>query len=189
MAPVVCRKWWVLLLRGLAAIALGVTAVLWPGITLVSLMLVFATFALLQGIGEVVLGMRGEADGTVWWTMVLLGILSIASAIVAAAWPGLTALVLLAIIAVSAIVRGIFEIAAAVSLRKQIDDEWVLVLSGVLSIAFGAILIARPGAGAVAMVLLIGAYMMAMGVMAVALSLRLRKLQHKLAAHAAPSGR
>ncbi len=182
MLPIICRRWWVLLLRGLAAIALGITAIAWPGITLVSLVWVFAVFSLADGIAGVVLGMRGEPDGTIWWTMIILGVLAMAAGILAFAWPGLTALVLLVIIAWSAIIRGVFEVAAAISLRKQIDDEWVLVLSGVLSIAFGALLLARPGAGALAMVLLIGAYMMALGVMAVALSLRLRKLQHKLAA-------
>jgi uncharacterized membrane protein HdeD (DUF308 family) len=181
MLPIIARRWWVLLLEGLAAIILGVTAVLWPGITLVSLVWVFAIFSMIQGVAEVVLGMRGEPDGTIWWTMIFLGVLALAAGIVAFAWPGLTAIVLLYVIAASAIVRGVFSIAAAIALRKQIDDEWVLALSGVLSIAFGAILVARPGAGALAMVLLIGAYMMALGVMAIALSLRLRKIQHKLA--------
>lgn len=181
MLPIIARRWWVLLLEGVAAIILGITAVLWPGITLVSLVWVFAAFSMIQGVAEVVLGMRGEPDGTIWWTMIFLGVLALAAGIVAFAWPGLTAIVLLYVIAASAIVRGVFAIAAAIALRKQIDDEWVLALSGVLSIAFGAILVARPGAGALAMVLLIGAYMMALGVMAIALSLRLRKIQHKLA--------
>jgi len=180
MLPIVARRWWVLLLQGLAAIVLGITAIKWPGITLVSLVWVFAAFSLIQGVAEIVLGMRGEADGTVWWTMIFLGILSVAAGIVAFAWPGLTATILLYIIAISAIVRGVFAIVAAIGLRKQIDDEWVLVLTGVLSIAFGAILLSRPAAGALAMVLLIGAWMMALGVMTIALSLRLRKIQHKL---------
>jgi uncharacterized membrane protein HdeD (DUF308 family) len=177
----VARRWWVLLLEGVVAIVLGITAVMWPGITLVSLVWVFAAFSMIQGVAEVVLGMRGEADGTVWWTMIILGVLALAAGIVAFAWPGLTVVVLLYVIAASAIVRGVFAIVAAISLRKQLDDEWVLALSGVLSIAFGAILIARPKVGLLAMVLLTGAYMMALGAMAIALSLRLRKIQHKLA--------
>jgi uncharacterized membrane protein HdeD (DUF308 family) len=182
MLPLIARRWWVLLLEGVAATILGITAVMWPGITLVSLVWVFATFSMIQGVAEVVLGMRGEPDGTIWWTMIFLGVLALAAGIVAFAWPGLTAIILLYVIAASAIIRGVFAIAAAITLRKHIDDEWVLALYGVLSIAFGAILIARPGTGALAMVLLIGAYMMALGVMAIALSLRLRKIQHKLAA-------
>jgi uncharacterized membrane protein HdeD (DUF308 family) len=122
------------------------------------------------------LGLRGEPDGTVWWTMILFGFLAIAAGIAALAWPGLTALVLVTIIAVSAVVRGVLEIAAAFALRKEIDDEWVLGLSGLLSLAFGILLLVRPGEGALALVLLIGAYMVAIGVMAVALSLRLRKM-------------
>lgn len=185
MLPIVTRRWWVLLLRGLAAIVAGGIAVALPAPTLVSLMWIFGIFSIADGAAAVVLGMRGEPDGTVWWTMIFLGVLAIAAGIVAFASPGIVALALLTIIAAASIVRGVFEIAAAIALRKHIDDEWVLALSGVLSLAVGAILIARPGAGLVALVLLIGAYMIALGVMAVALSLRLRKLQQKLAAPAA----
>src|SRR5262245_30056108 len=110
MLPVLTRRCWVLLLRGLAAIVLGATAIAWPGITLVSLVWVFATFSLIDGAACVVLGMRGEPNGTIWWTMIILGILGIAAGILAFAWPGLTALVLLMIIAWSAIVRGVMEI-------------------------------------------------------------------------------
>jgi uncharacterized membrane protein HdeD (DUF308 family) len=99
-------------------------------------------------------------------------------------WPGLTLLVLLSVVAASAIVRGVFEIAAAIRLRKEIDDEWLLGLSGFLSILFGALILSRPGAGIVVIAILIGAYMLALGVMAIALSLRLRRLGNKLEATA-----
>jgi uncharacterized membrane protein HdeD (DUF308 family) len=123
--------------------------------------------------------MRGEPNGTVWWTMVVLGVLAVAAGVLAFAWPGLTLLVLLSIVAASAIVRGLFEIVAAVKLRQVIDDEWVLGLSGAASILFGVLLAARPGPGLVVIALLIGAYMMALGVLAVSLALRLRRLQHR----------
>ena len=176
------RKWWVLLLRGIGFIAAGVIAMMWPGIPLFSLVVLFAVFALIDGAASVVLGMRGESDGTVWWTMIILGVLALAAGILAIAWPGPTLLVLLSIVAWFAIVRGIFEIIAAVRLRKAIDDEWVLGLSGAASILFGVLLLARPDAGLIVIALLIGAYMTAIGVLAVALSLRLRRLQNKLPA-------
>jgi uncharacterized membrane protein HdeD (DUF308 family) len=185
MLAVVSRKWWVLLLRGLAFIALGVIAMMWPGIPLSALVVLFVVFSFIDGVGGVVLGLRGEPDGTVWWTMIFLGVLALATAIIAIAWPGLTLLILLSIIASFAIVRGVFEIIAAVKLRKVIDDEWVLGLSGAASILFGVMLFARPGAGLLVIAILIGAYMIAMGVLAVALSLRLRRLQHKLSVPAA----
>jgi uncharacterized membrane protein HdeD (DUF308 family) len=143
---------------------------------------VFGTFSIIDGVLALIVGFRGEADGTVWWTMVALGVLAIAAGIIAFVYPGITLLVLLAIVAASAIVRGAFEIIAAVRLRKEIDDEWVLGLSGALSILFGALIMYRPDAGLIAMSLLIGAYMLAIGILGVALSLRLRKMCTSLAA-------
>ena len=100
--------------------------------------------------------------------------------------PGLTLIVLVTIIAISAIVRGAFEIYAAIRLRHEIDDEWILGLSGVMSIIFGGLIMWRPGAGLIAIALLIGAYMMALGVFGVALSLRLRSMGRTLSGtHAA----
>jgi uncharacterized membrane protein HdeD (DUF308 family) len=180
MPTVLAQRWWVLLLRGICAVAAGIMTIAWPGITLLALVTLFGIFALVDGAAGIVLGIRGEEDGTMWWTMILLGVLSAGAGVLAFAWPGMTALVLLAIIAASAIIRGVLEIVAAIRLRKDIDDEWVLGLSGLLSLAFGILLWVAPGEGALAVVLLIGAYMLALGVMAIALSLRLRRIQHKL---------
>jgi uncharacterized membrane protein HdeD (DUF308 family) len=179
---VICRRWWVLLIRGLAAIALGICAIVWPGITLVVLVFLFAAFTIVDGVAGIMLGIRGEADGTVWWTMVVLGALAIVAGIVAFAWPGLTLLVLLTIVGVSAIIRGVFEIVAAIRLRKVIDDEWILGLSGAMSILFGGLILWRPDVGLLAIALLIGAYMLALGILAVALSLRLRRMGQSLGA-------
>ncbi len=180
MLNVVGRKWWVLLLRGIAFIVLGTIAMMWPGIPLASLVWLFATFCLIDGAASVVLGMRGEPNGTIWWTMILLGVIAIAGAILAISMPGITLLLLLSIVAYLAVLRGVFEIVAAIRLRKDIDDEWVLGLSGAASVLFGILLLSRPGAGLLVMAIMIGAYMMAIGMLTVALSLRLRRVQHKL---------
>jgi uncharacterized membrane protein HdeD (DUF308 family) len=142
----------------------------------------FAIFTLIDGVVALLLGFRGESDGTVWWTMVALGVLAVAAGIIAFAWPGITLVALLAVIAASAIVRGVFEIAAAVRLRKEIDDEWILFLSGFMSIVFGALILYRPDAGLLAMALFVGAYMLAIGVLAIALSLRMRRMGSALTA-------
>jgi len=176
-----CNRWWVLFLKGLCAIALGVSAIAWPGITLLSLVFLFGTFTIIDGAAAVVLGFRGEENGTVWWTLVLMGILAIVAGIFAFAFPAVAAQWLVALIAATAIVRGVFEIIAAVRLRKELDDEWILAFSGLMSMLFGGLILYQPGSGALAIVLLIGAYMLAIGVFAVALSLRLRRLQNKLA--------
>jgi uncharacterized membrane protein HdeD (DUF308 family) len=186
MLNVICRRWWILLLRGLCAIALGILAIAMPDITLVALVWVFGAFTMADGVAGVALGIRGEPDGTVWWTMVWLGALAILAGltvgVMALAWPAMTLLVLAIVIGASAVARGVFEIVAAISLRKLIDDEWVLGLSGLLSILFGVLILARPGTVAVVGIL-IGAFMLTIGILAVVLSLRLRKVQHNLAAH------
>jgi uncharacterized membrane protein HdeD (DUF308 family) len=181
MLTTVCKRWWVLMVRGLAAIALGVCAIVFPGVTLVWLVIMFGIFSIVDGVAALVLGFRGEADGTVWWTMVVLGLLAIAAGIVAFAWPGLTLLILATIVAISAILRGAFEIFAAITLRKELEDEWILGLSGAMSVIFGALIMFRPGAGLIAITLLIGAYMLALGVFAIALSLRLRMMHRSWA--------
>ena len=143
-----CGRWWVLLLKGIAAILLGVCAIVWPGITLVTLAYMFAIFTVIDGVVALIMGFQGESDGTVWWTMVALGVLAVAAGVIAFAWPGITLVALLAVIAASAIVRGVFEIAAAIRLRKEIDDEWILGLSGFMSIVFGAPHFVPAGCGA-----------------------------------------
>jgi uncharacterized membrane protein HdeD (DUF308 family) len=187
MLDLLARRWWVVLIRGLAAILLGVLAVLMPAVTLVSVIFVFGAFTVGDGLMALIMGFSTHHNGRVWWEMVLLGVLAIIAGAVAALLPGLTALVLVYVIAISALVRGVFEIAAAIQLRKVIDDEWILILAGVVSLLFGGILLIRPGEGAIAMVILIGAYMIALGAMIVALSLRLRHHHQRMNPPAAPA--
>jgi len=133
-------------------------------------------FALIDGIAGITLGIRGEADGTMWWTMMLLGVIGVGAAITAFIWPGMTAVILLWIIAWTAILRGIFEIAAAIRLRKHIDNEWLLAISGLVSVVAGFVVLRNPAAGALAITLVIGGYMIAMGIVAVVLSFRVKGL-------------
>lgn len=174
MLQAIARKWWVLLLRGLAAIALGVLVLWWPGVTLLTLVILWGVFALLDGLSGIMLGLRGEADGTMWWTMMLLGVVGVGAAITAFIWPGMTAVILLWIIAWTAILRGVFEIAAAIRLRKHIDNEWLLAISGLVSVIAGCLVLRNPAAGALAITLLIGGYMIVLGLVAVVLSFRLK---------------
>lgn len=176
MLTTVCKRWWVLMVRGIAAVILGICAIAWPAIVPATLVALFAIFSIVDGIAAIILGFRGEADGTVWWTMVIVGLVALSAGITAIAWPGLTLLVLVTIVAVSALVRGLFEIYAAIALRKELDDEWILGLSGVMSAIFGALILYNPTAGLLAIAFLIGAYMLAIGIFAIALSLRLRML-------------
>lgn len=180
MLYAIARNWWMLLIRGLAAIVFGILAFLWPGITLLVLILLFAAYALVEGVTSIGLAVAGRTDGRAWWEMFLVGLLGVAAGIIAFLWPGLTAFVLLLIIAFWAIARGVFEIAAAIQLRKAIQNEWLLILAGALSIIFGILLLAWPATGALAVVWVIGLYAILFGIISVVLSLRLQHVKHDL---------
>lgn len=170
--------WWLLLLRGLAAVAFGVLAFVWPGLTLVALTLVWGAFALADGILALwsAFAARGGETGTRWW-LALGGVVSILAGLVAFFYTGMTALVLLMFIAAWAIVIGGILIWGAIELWKALDDAWLLVLNGVLAIAFGVLLFAQPGAGALAVVWMIGWFAIVFGILHIALAFRLKRLQ------------
>jgi len=137
------RYWWLILLRGIAAIIFGVLAFIWPGITLVTLVLFWGAFTLVDGILALAHAMMGGNVGSRWW-LALIGVLGIIVGLLTFLMPGVTALVLLVFIATWAIVLGVFQIAGAIRLRKEIDNEWTLILGGVISVLFGAILLVAP---------------------------------------------
>jgi uncharacterized membrane protein HdeD (DUF308 family) len=176
------RNWGWIALRGAAAILFGVLAFAWPGITLVVLTLFWGAYALLDGVLALVGAFRMKDEGKPIWPLVLVGVLGIAAGILAFMWPGMTALILLIFIAAWAIVTGVLQIVAAIRIRKVIDNEWLLILSGALSVAFGALMVWSPGAGALAVVWVIAAYAIFFGILLVALGFRLRGL-----ARAAPA--
>jgi len=171
------RNWWVLALRGIAGVLFGIGAFVWPGATLAALILVFGAYLFIDGIFAVVagIGMRRQMDR--WWLLVLEGAAGIILGVLTFRSPDTTALVLLTVIAAWAIVTGIFEIAAAVRLRKLIANEWLMILSGVVSIVFGALLIVQPSAGAIAIIWLLGAYALLFGILTLMLALRVRGMR------------
>jgi uncharacterized membrane protein HdeD (DUF308 family) len=168
------RNWWVVVLRGVLAILFGLLAFFMPGITLAALVLLFGAWALVDGVFAIVSATRRQA-GQPWWALVIKGVAGIGAGIITIFWPGITALSLLLIIAAWAIVSGAFEIVAAVRLRRQLEGEWLLVLAGLASIVFGTLLIVSPGAGALALVWVIGAYAVVFGLLFTVLGVRLRR--------------
>ncbi len=173
----VARHWWILALRGLLAVIFGGLALLWPGPTLAALVLFFGAFALVDGVLALVVGARSR-----WWGVVLLGLLGIAAGVLTFMRPGITALALLYLIAGWAIVRGVFEIVGAIQLRRELENEGLLVLAGLASIAFGVLIFLFPGAGALSVVWLIGAFAIWVGILMLFLAFRLKKLPDRLAA-------
>jgi uncharacterized membrane protein HdeD (DUF308 family) len=174
MITVLSRYWWLVGIRGVAAILFGIAAFLWPGITLAVLVLFFGIYALIDGIFAVIAGIAGFRKEERWWMMLLQGVAGIILGVLTLLWPDITALVLLYFIAAWAIVTGVFEIVAAIRLRREIEGEWLLVLAGVCSVIFGVLLVILPGHGALAVVWLIGAYAIVYGVLLVVLAFRLR---------------
>lgn len=174
---ILSRNWWAIALRGVAAIAFGMLTVALPDVTLYALVLLFAVFAVIDGVFNVIVAVFRHSGGETWWELLAEGLVSIAAGVVTWIWPALTAVILVYLVAVWAFVTGVFAILAAVRLRQRISGEWWLVLSGVVSIAFGVVLMAAPGAGALALALWIGAYSIAFGALLLALAFRLRGLQ------------
>jgi uncharacterized membrane protein HdeD (DUF308 family) len=168
--PVLRRRWWLLLVRGIITIVFGLSAFAWPGLTIIILTALFAAYALVDGIFALVVGVNSR-----WWILALLGTLGIIAGLIAFFYPGLTALTLLFVIAAWAIARGIMEIAAAIQLRKVITNEWALILGGICSVVFGLILFARPAAGALAVIWIIGAYALVIGTFLIILSFKLKR--------------
>jgi uncharacterized membrane protein HdeD (DUF308 family) len=181
MLDALTRRWWVVALRGVAAVIFGILALVWPAITLGALVLLFGAYALVDGVCALWTAATGgpAASGRRPW-LVLEGVAGVAAGIVTFVWPDITALALLAVIAAWAFVTGVLEIVAAVRLRREIEGEWLMVLSGVLSVVFGILLIINPAAGALAVTWLIGAYAIVFGVVLLGLAMRLYRLrQHE----------
>ena len=176
LVPSLARNWWLVVLRGIAAIVFGVLAFVWPGLTLLTLVLLWGAYALIDGVLALAAAVMGGNPLPRWW-LVVVGLAGVVAGLLTFAWPGITALVLLVFIATWAIVLGIFEIVGAIRLRKEIEGEWLLILNGVLSVLIGVVLLWRPGVGAIAMVWVIGAYAIVFGIVSVALGLKLRKHQ------------
>jgi uncharacterized membrane protein HdeD (DUF308 family) len=173
---VLSRYWWAFIIRGVVAILFGLAAWFWPGLTLTALIIVFGAYALVDGIFAVIAGISSYSENQRWWAEVLVGIVSIVAGIITWAWPGLTALVLLYFIASWAIITGVFEIWAAVQLRRSIENEWLLGLSGLASLIFGILLFIFPGAGALGILWLIGFYAILFGVLLIGLGWRIHAL-------------
>jgi uncharacterized membrane protein HdeD (DUF308 family) len=166
----------VLLLNGICAILFGMMAFAWPGLTVITLVFLFGFYCLSDGITAMSVSFAARArTGRFWWQMFVVGLLSVIAGVTAFFYPGITAVVILVIIACWAIMRGVAEIIAAIELRKVIDNEWLLGLAGAVSVLFGLALIARPGVGALAITWMIGALAIIHGVLLVALSLRVRQ--------------
>jgi uncharacterized membrane protein HdeD (DUF308 family) len=183
MTSTLTRHWGLLLLRGILAILFGVLVFFWPSIAWILVVASFAAFALLDGVLAITAAVVGHPPRKQWWAFMLEGVLGISAAVVTIAWPGITQWMLLCIIAYWAIATGVFEIIAAIRLRKEIQGEWLLGQAGILSVLFGVAILIMPVAGALAIAWWIAAYNIAFGILLVALSFRLRPSNAAVPSH------
>ncbi|MES2757902.1 MAG: DUF308 domain-containing protein [Pseudomonadota bacterium] len=175
MNETILRYWWMTALRGAIAVAFGVLALLMPGITLLTLVALFAVYALFGGIVWIVGAIKNRAADDHWWVLLIAGLAGVGAALIALAHPAITALVLVLLIGANALVTGVLDLVIAIRLRRRIHGELLLVLSGIASIVFGVVVFLYPlGAGALALVWLVGLYAIATGVLLLALAMRLR---------------
>jgi uncharacterized membrane protein HdeD (DUF308 family) len=174
MENLLTRRWWTILIRGIAAVLFGILTFVVPQVSLFVLVMLFGAYALVDGIFAIAAAVRAGRGGEQWGALLFEGIVGIAAGVVVFLWPAISALSLLIVIGAWAIVTGVLEIVSAIRLRKIIQNEWLLGLAGVLSIAFGVLCFVRPKAGALAITLYIGAYALVFGALEIALAFRLR---------------
>jgi len=170
------QHWWVVLIRGVLAILFGIMAFAWPGVTLAVLVLFWGAYALFDGVFEVIAGIRGK-----WGSLVVLGLLGIAAGVITFLWPGITAITLLWVFAFWAIVAGVLQISAAIRLRKEVQGEWLWILSGLCTVLLGVLLILYPGAGALSVIWLIASLAVVWGILLVFLAFKLKGLGARVA--------
>ena len=168
------RYWWLVALRGLLAILFGVLLLVWPGIGLAVLVILFGAYALVDGLFALGHAFSSTEDPSHRWAHVFEGVVGVIAGIVTFFWPGVTALALLYVIAAWALVTGVLELIAAFRLRAHVENELWMGLGGVLSILFGIVLLVAPGAGALAVTWIIAAYAIVFGIALIALGFRLR---------------
>jgi len=171
------NQWWALIVRGVLAILFGIAAITWPRVTLVVLLALFAAFALADGITSLIAAVRTRSWGWVFFG----GLVSVAVGILTLMWPGAATFALVLLIGAWAIVRGIFDIATGIALRREIRYEWLLILTGVVSIIFGAFIAFFPVAGVFALIGIVAGFAIAIGVLLIAAGIMERRLQRRLA--------
>jgi uncharacterized membrane protein HdeD (DUF308 family) len=175
MNELLSKSWRSLALRGVVSLVFGILAAFWPGITLLWLLVMFAAYALIQGVTSAVVAVQNRKTNNSWWLMLLWGLVGIGAGVIALMLPNLTAVVLVLVIGATALASGIVDVVMGVRLRKVIRGEGFLILNGIVSIAFGVFVFFFPGAGALALVWLIAMYAIISGLLLLALAWRAKK--------------
>jgi uncharacterized membrane protein HdeD (DUF308 family) len=191
MLSSITRNWWLVALRGTLAVIFGLAALVWPGMTLEILVLLFGAYAFIDGVFRLTFGLFTSSGHEHWWPLVLGGILGIALGAITLAQPTAMALVLVYVVGAWALITGLLEIVAAIRLREVIANEWLMGFGGALSVVFGILVVAQPGPSALIVVSLFGFYAILNGISQIGLGFRLRgpgrSVQHGSGAAPSPA--
>ena len=167
-------RWWLLLVRGIISILFGIIALLMPGITFLSLAILWGVYAVFDGILGLYIGIKQK-----WGQMSFYGVISLLAGVIAIIWPQVAGLTVVLLLGIFLIIRGVTEIAAAIRLRKEIDNEWMLIFGGILSVIAGLIMCFMPSVGVVYIAWMIGFFGILFGILQISLAMRLRRLHHR----------
>ena len=183
LATVLAKSWWLMLLRGLIAIVFAAVIWIYPELSLEVLILCFGAYCLVDGVFACGSAFSLRNDQEHWWALLIEGLLGIVIGLLALLMPGVTALALLFYIAIWAVAVGVLRIIMAIRLRKEIQGEWIMIISGIISVLFGLVLITQPTAGIFAILWVVAAFSLVGGLMLVALSFRARFFSGQLKRH------
>ena len=172
------KKWWLLLLRGILALIFGIIAIASPGIVLVTLLFYFGFIALFSGLFLIIEGIAVKDDDR--GMHILEGILSILFGLLFIAMPGFVTASVMYFIAFWAIIGGIMQIVYAIKLRKEIENEWLGILNGVITLIFGLLVLFNVFAGASVLVMVFGIYAIIAGILLIVLSFKVKGLKKAL---------
>jgi uncharacterized membrane protein HdeD (DUF308 family) len=187
MLSEISRNWWLVAFRGALAVIFGVIAFVWPGVTFEALVLLFGAYALVDGVLMVLFGLMAASYHQQWLPLVIGGVIGVGLGIITFVQPATVALALVYVVAFWAIFTGLLEIVAAIRLRDVISAEWLVVISGALSIVFGILVAAQPTAGALTIAYLFGFYALLAGISQLVLGFRMRGLGQAIQAHTQPA--
>jgi uncharacterized membrane protein HdeD (DUF308 family) len=175
MLPIITQYWWALLLRGVISLAFGILALAFPRVTIAFAAIVFAAYLILDGVLAIVAGIRAAEAHRRWWPFLLEGLVSLVAGILAFAWPEVTVVVIIALVAVWAILSGLLMVVPAMRLPRGSGRGW-LIFSGGVSVLLGLVILIQPAAGLFYIVLSIGIYAIIFGIGLIALGFQVRRL-------------
>lgn len=170
----ISKEWHWVALRGLLAVFFAVIAFVAPIATAWALALFWGIFAFFDGLATISTGWRLHRQGIRWWPYLLFGIIGILAGMVAIIWPGITIVILVYVIGLWAIFGGVSEVFAALSIKREFDRWWIMLLSGILSVIFGLLIIASPFEGMLVMIWFLAGFTLLVGIFLLIFALRLK---------------